>query len=159
MSSLQNHLPVTGNRDNCTVVQNLGRMGVKKTNIKIGGNEVISIDDTDVFQCYCDLWKTSCGCKNAAYQGIFTNNGRNVNRHRMAMSNKSEKKLDAAIAAAYGKHFYIPLDFELLETHMPYHHETDLSTSSLVMTIHAFSWLKTNRKPATKSRTSRLRTI
>ena len=43
---------------NRTVVQNLGRAIVKKLTIKISGNEVTSIDDSDVFNCYNDLWKT-----------------------------------------------------------------------------------------------------
>ena len=34
---------------NRTVVQNLGRSIVKKLTIKISGNEVMSIDDSDVF--------------------------------------------------------------------------------------------------------------
>ena len=34
---------------NRTVVQNLGRAIVKKTVIKISGNEVMSVDDSDVF--------------------------------------------------------------------------------------------------------------
>ena len=41
---------------NRTVVQNLGRAIVKKTVIKISGNEVMS-----VFNCYDDLWKTASG--------------------------------------------------------------------------------------------------
>ena len=42
---------------NRTVVQNLGRAIVKKTTIKISGNEVMSLDDSDVYHCYNDLWK------------------------------------------------------------------------------------------------------
>ena len=42
---------------NRTVVQNLGRAIVKKIVIKISGNEVMSVDDSDVFNCYGDLWK------------------------------------------------------------------------------------------------------
>ena len=34
---------------NCTVVQNLGRAIVKKTTIKISGNEVLSVDGTEVY--------------------------------------------------------------------------------------------------------------
>ena len=37
---------------NRTVVQNLGRAIVKMLTIKISGNEVMSIDDSDVFHCY-----------------------------------------------------------------------------------------------------------
>ena len=41
---------------NRTVVINLGRNIIKKTTIKISGNEVLSLDDCDVFNSYCDLW-------------------------------------------------------------------------------------------------------
>ena len=43
---------------NRTVVQNLGCAIVKKTVIKISDNEVMSVDDSDVFNCCGDLWKT-----------------------------------------------------------------------------------------------------
>ena len=36
---------------NSTVYQNLGRAIVKKTTIKISGNEVMSIDDSDIYHC------------------------------------------------------------------------------------------------------------
>ena len=57
---------------NQTVVQNLGRAIEKKTVIKISGNEVMSVDDSDVCNCYGDLWKTASERKNDEYQGIDT---------------------------------------------------------------------------------------
>ena len=50
---------LTSTDANRTVVQNLGRAIVKKMTIKISGNEVLSIDNSDVFHCYQDLWKTA----------------------------------------------------------------------------------------------------
>ena len=55
---------------NRTVVQNQGRAIVKKLTIKISGNEVMSIDDSDVFHCYNNLWKTAPERANGHYQGI-----------------------------------------------------------------------------------------
>ena len=63
---------------NGTIVQNLGRASVKKTVIKISGNEVMSVDDSDVFNCYGDLWKTALERKNDQYQGIDTSGNRNA---------------------------------------------------------------------------------
>ena len=40
---------------NRTLVQNIGRAAVKKTTIRISGNEILSLDDSDVYQCYQDL--------------------------------------------------------------------------------------------------------
>ena len=53
-----------------TVVSNLGLATVKETPIKISGNEAMSIDDIDVFQCYQDHWTTAIQTENAHYQGI-----------------------------------------------------------------------------------------
>ncbi len=105
---------------NRLVVNNLGRAIVKKTTIKISGNEVMSIDDSDVFGCYADLWKTDNERANSQYQGIDTTKDRNVTRHRLGAGDKANKAKDTAVAKAYGNRFYIPLDFELLESHMPF---------------------------------------
>ena len=107
---------------NRTVVQSLGRAIVKIV-VKISGNEVMSIDDSDVFNCYGDLWKTASERKNDQYQGIDTSGNRNTMRIRIDAGNKDEAvAADKAIADAFGNRFYIPLDFELLESHMPFYH-------------------------------------
>ena len=107
---------------NRTVVQNLGRAIVKKTTVKISGNEVLSIDDSDVLNCYYDLWKTA-GERNAmVYQGVDESQGRNMLKLRVGAGNADVAKLaDKAISNAYSNRFYTPLDFELLESHMPFY--------------------------------------
>ena len=88
--------------------------------IKISGNEVLSIDDSDVYGCYWDLWRTAQERSNSQYQGIDLSDDRNMNRIHIGAGNKDETETaDKAVADAYGNRFYIPLDFELLETHMP----------------------------------------
>ena len=115
-------ISLTSTDANRTVVQNLGRAVVKKTTIKISGNEVMSIDDSDVYGCYNDLWKTSQERANAQYQGIDTSTNQNVTKIRVAAGDKDATvAADKAIADAYGNRFYIPLDFELLESHMPFY--------------------------------------
>lgn len=107
--------------DNRTLVQNIGRAIVKKTVIKISGNEVMSIDDSDVLYCYQDLWKTARERENAQYQGIDTSDNRNATRLRVGAENKDASVVaDKAVADTYSNRFFIPLDFELLETHMPF---------------------------------------
>ena len=111
---------LTSTDANRTIVKNVGRTVVKKTTIKISGNEVLSIDDSDVLHCYQDLWKTAQERRNSQYQGIDLSDDSNVTRIRVGAGNKDETKTeDAAIAAAYGNRYHIPLDFELLESHMP----------------------------------------
>ena len=113
---------LTSTDANRTVVQNVGRAIVKKTTIKISGNEVLSIDDSDIYGCYWDLWRTAQERSNSQYQGIDLSDDRNINRIRIGARNKDETETeDKAVADAYGNRFHIPLDFELLETHMPFY--------------------------------------
>ena len=81
-------ISLTSTDDNRTEVQNLGRAVVKKTTIKISGNEVLSIDDSDVFYCYLDLWKTTRGEKMP--------NTRALTRHRRGTSRGCASALQTA---------------------------------------------------------------
>ena len=82
----------------------------------------MSVDDSDVFNCYGDLWKTASERKNDQYQGIDMSGNRNKTRNRIDAGNKDEAvAADKAIADAFGNRFYAPLDFELLESHMPFY--------------------------------------
>ena len=59
--------------------------------------------------------------KNAQYQGIDTSTQRNVTRLRLGAGNGVANVEAVAIKTAYGNRFYVPLDFELLESHMPFY--------------------------------------
>ena len=39
-------------------MSNISRVIVKKFTVKFEGNEVLSVDDFEVFACHLDLWKT-----------------------------------------------------------------------------------------------------
>ena len=103
---------------NATIYQNIGRSIIKKTTIRISGNEVLSIDDSDIYHCYVDLWKSPSELVNMVYQGIGKSN---MLKRRVGAKDASGDKEDEAIAKAYKNRFCIPLDFELLETHMPFY--------------------------------------
>ena len=60
---------------NRTLVSNVGRAIVNKLALKFEGNEIMSIDDFDVFACYQDLWKTKSEKRNAIRQGIIFTDG------------------------------------------------------------------------------------
>ena len=82
----------------------------------------MSIDDSDVFHCYNDLWKTASERENGHYQGIDTSENRNTTRIRVGAGDRDEAVVDdKAIANTSGNRLFIPLDFELLETHMPFY--------------------------------------
>ena len=56
-------------------MSNIGRAIVKKLAVKFEGNEIMSIDDYDLFACYQDLWKTKSEKRNAIRQGIISTDG------------------------------------------------------------------------------------
>ena len=50
---------------NRILVSNIGRAIVKKLAVKFEGNEIMRIDNYDIFVCYRDLWKTKSEKRNA----------------------------------------------------------------------------------------------
>ena len=121
--SFNNELTSTVNT-NRTLVSKIGRAIMKKLAVKFEGNEIMSIDDFDIFMCYQDLWKTKSEKKNAILQGIFSSGGCTTNCIRLKINagNKDATNAqDKAIADAYRNKFIIPLDFEMLDSAAPYH--------------------------------------
>ena len=114
-------ISLTSDDANATLVQNIGRAIVNRVTIKISGNEVLSLDDSNIFNTYMDLWKTSQERDNLQYQGIDTSTDRNVTKIRMGVDDVANKPEDNAIATIYTNRFYVPLDFELLNTHAPFY--------------------------------------
>ena len=109
---------------NRTLVSNIGRDIVKKLAVKFEGNEIMSIDDYDIFTCYRDLWKTKSEKRNAIRQGIISTDGSTENciKLRINAGNKDATNgQDKVITDAYGNKFIIPLDFEMLDSSAPYY--------------------------------------
>ena len=107
-----------------TSVSNIGRAIIKKLAVKFEGNEIMSIDDYDIFMCYQDLWKTGLEKRNAIQQGIISTGGCTENCIKLRI-NAGDKNTgnarDKAIANAYRNKFIIPLDFEMLDSAVPYY--------------------------------------
>ena len=80
----------------------------------------MSVEDSDVFNCYSDLWKTNQERESLSYQGIDSASGNMLKLRVAAGDGDATDAEDKAVADAYGNRFRIPLDFELLETHMPF---------------------------------------
>ena len=106
-------------------MSNIGRAIVQKLAVKFEGKEILCIDDFDIFACYRDLWKMKSEKKNAVRQGIIYTDGDlalNCMKLRINAADKSPGNAkDNAIAETYGNKFIIPLDFEMLESVMPYY--------------------------------------
>ena len=78
----------------------------------------MSIDISDIYHCYIDLWKGPSERFAMAYQCIGKDN---MLKHRIGTADASANEEDKAIATVLGKIFYILLDFELLKSHMPFY--------------------------------------
>lgn len=107
-----------------TLVSNIGRAIVKKLAIKFEGTEILSIDDFDLFGCYRDLWLNKYEKRNAIRQGIISSDGctENCMKLRVSASDKDASNVsDKAISDAYKNKFTIPLDFEMLDSTIPYY--------------------------------------
>ena len=105
-------------------MSNIGRAIIKKLAVKFERNEIMSVDDFDVFACYRDLWKTKSEKRNAIRQGIISTDGclENCIKLRINPGNKdATNSQDKAIADAYGNKFIIPLNFEMLDSAAPYY--------------------------------------
>ena len=125
MANLSFNIELTFTVDaNRTLVSNIGRAIMKKLAVKFEGNEIMSVDDYDLFACYRDLWKTKSEKRNAIGQGIISTDGctNNCIKLRINAGDKSTGNAqDNAIANTYGNKFIIPLDFEMLDSTAPYY--------------------------------------
>ena len=125
MANLSFNIELSSTIDaNRTLVSNIGQAIIKKLAVKFEGNEILSIDDFDIFACYRDLWKTKSEKRNAIQQGIISNDGcmENCMKLRINAGNKDATSVqDNAIADTYGNKFIIPLDFEMLDSAAPYY--------------------------------------
>ena len=125
MANLSFNIELTSAVDaNRTLVNNIGRAIVKKLAVKFEGNEIMSVDDFDVLECYQDLWKTKSEKRNAIRQGIISTDGctENCIKLRINAGDKNASNAqDKAIADVYVNKFVIPLDFEMLDGAAPFY--------------------------------------
>ena len=109
---------------NRTLVSNIGRAIIKKLAVTFEGNEIMSVDDFDVFACYRDLWKTESEKGNSIHQGIISYDGctESCIKLRINAGDKSTSNAqDKAIEDVYGNKFIIPLDMKMLDSAAPYY--------------------------------------
>ena len=106
-----------------TLVKNLGRNIIHKLVVKLEGNEIISIDDYDVLYSYYDCWKGTTERANDVFQGIVEADGQTENsiKHRINAADKAPNARDETVASIYDNRFCIPLDFEILESTIPFY--------------------------------------
>ena len=117
------NIVLAGTDKNRTFVKNLGRNITRKLVVKLEGNEIISIDDYDVLYSYYDCWKGTTERGNDVFQGIVEADGQTENavKHRINAGDKASNTRDETVASIYDNRFCIPLDFELLESTIPFY--------------------------------------
>ena len=101
MVNLSFNIELTSTVDaNRTLVSDIGRDFIKKLAVKFEGNEIMSIDNYDIFVCYRDLWKTKSEKRNAIWQGVISGGGctNNCIKLRINTGDKASNTQDNAIA-------------------------------------------------------------
>ena len=92
--------------------------------MKLEGNEIINIDDYDILYSYYDCWKSTAERCNAVFQGIIEVNGQTENavKHRIDAGDKDDANVkDKTVASIFNNKLCIPLDFEILESDLPFY--------------------------------------
>ena len=99
-------------------MSNIGRAIIKKLAVKFEGNEILCIDNFDIF-----AWKTKSVKGNAIRQGIISSEGctENCMKLRRNTDKSTGNPQDRAVADAYRNNFVIPLDFEMSDSVLPHY--------------------------------------
>ena len=135
------NITLVGTDVNRTLVGNLGRNIIRKLIVKLEGNDIISIDDYDILYSYYDCWKTTTERRNAVFQGIVEADGQTENaiKHRINATNKANNAKDQTVASIYDNPFCIPLDFEILESSLPFYQYSQGSHLTYELTFADYS--------------------
>ena len=117
------NISLSGTDPNKTLVKNLGRNIIKKLVVALEGNEVINIHDCDILYSYYDCWKSTTQRTNAVFQGIVEVGGQTENaiKHRINAGDKANDANDKTVASIFDNKFCIPVDFEILESSLPFY--------------------------------------
>ena len=101
------NISLAGTDVNKTLVKNLGRNIIRKLVVKLEGNEIVSIDDCDIFYSYYDCWKCKTERLNAAFQGIVEADGQSENaiKYQINATDKANNAKDQTIASIYDNRF------------------------------------------------------
>ena len=82
------------------LVSNIGRVIVKELAVKFEGNDMLDVNDFDVFACYQEQWKTVSEKRNAVRQGIIHCGGCTENCMKLQMNASDKNALNKRDAAS-----------------------------------------------------------
>ena len=110
------------------IVDNLGRGIVEKKSITIGGEDIETLDNADVYDTYADLYMDQHVKENALLQGIQDADGLRARiGSKQSDGTATFSAEQAAIAKTLGNRFSIPLDFAVFNNILhPFGIDTDI---------------------------------
>ena len=138
---------------NRTVVTNLGREMIKNITVKLEGREVLSVNEANVFLTYCDLWLTDTQREDRIYQGIQGENGL---KHRIDAADAADGKKDETLAWVFKNRFCVPLEFEILNSHLPFYQGALSERLSYELTFNRYDQVILSTDPDAKYRISNI---
>ena len=117
------NISLSGTDANRTLAGNFGRNIIRKLVVKLEGNEIISTDDYDILYSYYDCWKSTTERHSGIFQGIVEAGGQTENaiKHRINAGDKASNASDETVASIFDNKFCIPIDFEILESSLPFY--------------------------------------
>ena len=104
-----------------SVVNNLGRNLVSKLVVKWGTENILHVDNYDIYATFKDLWLTEEERNNMVFQGIQSENLRALRSGVAETAITGETANEKTLKKVYGEKYKIPLDFELLSAHAPFY--------------------------------------
>ena len=103
----------TSKDKNLGIVDNLGRCIVEKKSISIGGVDIETLDNADVYDTYVDLYMDKHVKENALLQGIQDADGLRARIGSKKSDGTAFSAEQVAIGKTLGNRFCIPLDFAI----------------------------------------------
>ena len=104
MANLSFNIKLTSTADpKRMLVSNVGGAIIKKLAIKFKGNEILSVDNFDIFACYQDLWK-KLEKKNAICQGIISHDGCMENDIKLRINTRDKSSSNKKYSVISLKH-------------------------------------------------------
>ena len=145
------NISLVGTDVNRTLVGNLGRNIIRKLLVKLEGNEIISIDDYDILYLFYDCWKCKTERLNTVFQGIVEADGQTKNaiKYKINAGDKANNAKDQTVALIFDNRFFIPLDFEILESGLPLYQYGLGSHLTYELTFAGYSDMIKATNPAT----------
>ena len=103
---------------NTYVVNNLAANIFSRIKIKVGSTEIYDLDHAHLYNSYKDLWLTEKQRINLIESGIQDEELRKM-RSKITVSLENAKDCNVILKNIYGKRYIVPLNFELINDHMP----------------------------------------